>query len=131
MYMNVGISPFPRDIKMLLNLQMKDSPRRRPWHGPCDREGKSIAPTGEKRNKGKTMNIQHACRIKEQESDGGHFLATWIRAHLAQITESLWFCLTFVLFVLLGPFSAIVALIGLGSLASEENRDRMVEPAKL
>ena len=77
------------------------------------------------------MNIQQACSIKARAGDDSHFLATWIRAHLAQISEFLWFCLTFILFVLLGPFSAIVALIGLGSLASEENRERMVEPAKL
>lgn len=77
------------------------------------------------------MNIQHACRIKEQRGDENSHLATWLQAHYAQITESLWFCLTFILFVLMGPFSAIVALIGLGSLASEENRARMTEPAKL
>lgn len=65
------------------------------------------------------------------ENDGGRSLSTRVRTHLAHITESFWFCLTFVLFLLMGPFSAIVVLIGLGSLASEENRARMNEPARL
>jgi hypothetical protein len=65
------------------------------------------------------------------ENDGGRSLSTWVQRHLARISESFWFCLTFVLFLLMGPFSAIVVLIGLGSLASEENRARMNEPASL
>jgi len=65
------------------------------------------------------------------ENDGGRSLSTWVRSHLAHIVESFWFCLTFVLFLLMGPFSAVVVLIGLGSLASEENRDKMIEPARL
>jgi uncharacterized membrane protein len=65
------------------------------------------------------------------ENDGGRSLSTWVRTHLAHIIESFWFCLTFVLFLLMGPFSAVVVLIGLGSLASEENRAKMIEPARL
>lgn len=55
----------------------------------------------------------------------------WLRSHAHQISESFWFCLTFCLFVLMGPFSAIVALIGLSSLASKEKREKMSEPARL
>ncbi|MDD2464875.1 MAG: hypothetical protein PHI97_12840 [Desulfobulbus sp.] len=65
------------------------------------------------------------------ENDGGRSLSSWVRIHLAHIVESFWFCLTFVLFLLMGPFSAVVVLIGLGSLASEENREKMIEPARL
>ncbi len=77
------------------------------------------------------MNILSQSQSKSSGNDGGHFLVTWVRAHLAQISESLWFCLTFLLFLLMGPFSAIAVLIGLGSLASEENRERMNEPTPL
>ena len=77
------------------------------------------------------METLQQLHVKQTECDGGHLLALWIRAHLSRIMESFWFCLAFVLFLLLGPFSAIVALIGLGSLASEENREKMVEPARL
>lgn len=64
-------------------------------------------------------------------NDGGHLPTTWLRAHLAQIIESCWFGLTFVLFLLMGPFSAIAVLIGLGTLGNAENRARMTEPARL
>lgn len=77
------------------------------------------------------MNMLTHSQANRAENDGGHFLPNWIRAHWAQITESCWFCLTFVLFLLMGPFSVIAVLIGLGSLANEENRNRMIEPAKL
>ena len=63
--------------------------------------------------------------------NGGSFLGAWVRSHLVHIAEIFWFCLSFILFLILGPFSAIVVLIGLGSLASEENRERMTEPARL
>jgi hypothetical protein len=77
------------------------------------------------------MNSLQHHQANQSENDGGHFLATWIRVHLAQIAESFWFCLTFVLFLLLGPFSAIAVLIGLGSLGNAENRERMIEPASV
>jgi hypothetical protein len=83
------------------------------------------------KEKGKTMNTLSHSQANKPGNDGGHFLALWVRAHLAQITESFWFCLSFLLFLIMGPFSAIVVLIGLGSLASEENRQRMSEPAQL
>jgi hypothetical protein len=77
------------------------------------------------------MNSLRHHPTNQSENDGGHFGAPWIRVHLAQIAESFWFCLTFVLFLLLGPFSAIAVLIGLGSLGNAENRERMIEPASL
>jgi len=38
-----------------------------------------------------------------------------------QISEWFWFCLSFILFIVLGPFSAPVALIVLARLGLEEN----------
>ena len=63
--------------------------------------------------------------------NGGSFLGAWVRSHLNHIAKTFWFGLSFLLFLLLGPFSAVIVLIGLGSLASEENRERMTEPARL
>ena len=77
------------------------------------------------------MNILHACRDKALVSDESHTLSAWLRAHTTQISESCWFALTFLLFLLLGPFSVIAVLAGLGSLASEEHREKMTEPARL
>jgi len=77
------------------------------------------------------MNILPQSKANPSRDDGGHSPVQWVRVHLTQIIESFWFCLTFLLFLLLGPFSAIAVLIGLGSLASEESRARMSEPARL
>lgn len=77
------------------------------------------------------MNTLQQSPMKEINNDGGHFLITWLKAHKGQISEWFWFSLSFLLFLALGPFSAIVALIGLKSLASEEQRQKMVEPARL
>lgn len=70
-------------------------------------------------------------QANQSGNDGGRSLVIWVRAHLTQFVETFWFCLTFVLFLALGPFSAIAVLFGLGSLAKEENRERMTEPARL
>ena len=77
------------------------------------------------------MNILHAYRDKELHTDGGRTLTAWLRAHTTQIGESCWFCLTLALFLLMGPFSVIAVLAGLGSLASEKHREKMTEPARL
>lgn len=79
------------------------------------------------------MNILAQSHSEEPISrkNDGSFLAGWVRSHLTHIAETFWFCLSFILFLILGPFSAIIVLIGLGSLASEENRERMTEPARL
>ena len=48
---------------------------------------------------------------------------------VSQLSEALWLCITFVLFIVMGPFSIIAVAYGLWSLASEENRAKMIEPA--
>lgn len=48
---------------------------------------------------------------------------------ISQLSEKLWFCFTFLLFIAMGPFSVIAVIYGLWSLASKENREKMVEPA--
>ena len=77
------------------------------------------------------MNIPWNCRTNRLGGCHNPSPVRWVHAHLPQIIESFWFCLTFFLFLLMGPFSAIVVLIGLGSLASEKNREQMTEPAHL
>lgn len=77
------------------------------------------------------MNILHSNPADQKISDGSRSPVTWVRTHLPQISEWFWFGLSFLLFILLGPFSAVVVLISLGSLASGEQRERMTEPAGL
>ena len=45
-------------------------------------------------------------------------------------SEYFWFSISFVLFLLLGPFSIIAVVIGLWNLSSGEHVKEMTEPAK-
>ena len=47
---------------------------------------------------------------------------------VSEMSESIWLCITFLLFILMGPFSAIAVVYGLWALGSKENREKMVEP---
>lgn len=77
------------------------------------------------------MNTLQHSRINGVKNDGGHFLLPRLKAFMAVFNEWFWFCLSFILFLVMGPFSAVVVLIGLVSLGSEERRSEMTEPARL
>ncbi len=47
----------------------------------------------------------------------------------ASYSEHFWFSILFVLFLLMGPFSAIAAVIGLWNLTNSEFTSQMTEPA--
>lgn len=49
---------------------------------------------------------------------------------ISRVSETLWLCITLLLFIAMGPFSVIAVVYGLWSLATGEKRDRMVEPAR-
>ena len=75
------------------------------------------------------MSIQ--TQTKVMMSDGGHSLLKRTMSLLSSLSEPFWFCVSFLLFLLMGPFSAIAVIIGLCSLASEDNRNKMIEPASV
>ena len=78
------------------------------------------------------MSILHQTITTNQTKDGGFSLIKRAAALAAKLSESFWFCLSFLLFIVMGPFSAIAVLIGLWSLAAnEECRNNMVEPASI
>ena len=52
-----------------------------------------------------------------------------VLAQLSKMSEPFWLCLSFGLFLIMGPFSIIAVLYGLWSLASDENRQKLIEPA--
>ena len=52
-----------------------------------------------------------------------------VLAQVSKMSEPFWLCLSCALFLVMGPFSIIAVLYGLWSLASEENRQKMIEPA--
>lgn len=47
----------------------------------------------------------------------------------SRLSEPFWFCLSFALFLVMGPFSVIAVVYGIWSLANDENRQKMIEPA--
>jgi hypothetical protein len=78
------------------------------------------------------MSILHQTITTDQKKDGGLSMVKRASTLAAKLSESFWFCLSFLLFIVMGPFSAIAVVIGLWSLAtSEECRDKMVEPASI
>jgi hypothetical protein len=80
--------------------------------------------------KGDTMSILH--QTIDHKKDGGFSLITRAASLAAKSSESFWFCLSFLLFIVSGPFSAIAVIIGLWSLSRDKQcRDSMVEPARI
>ena len=67
---------------------------------------------------------------KAMPNDGGHSLLQKTMRLLSRLSEPFWFCLSFLLFLLMGPFSAVAVVIGLCTLA-RENKDTMIEPASV
>jgi phosphotransferase system glucose/maltose/N-acetylglucosamine-specific IIC component len=70
-------------------------------------------------------------QTKAIRNDGGQSLLQKVVSFFAGLSEPFWFVVSFLLFLLMGPFSAIAVLIGLCSLASEEHRNKMSEPARV
>jgi hypothetical protein len=68
---------------------------------------------------------------KNQGLKGKAYLLAAFGKRFSHVSEAFWFTTSLVLFVLLGPFSAIVALIGLVSLATKDQRKHLQSPAKV
>ena len=50
---------------------------------------------------------------------------------LSRLSEYAWFGLSFLLFIIMGPFSAVAVVIALFSLAGKESQNKMVEPVSI
>ncbi len=77
------------------------------------------------------MSILKQISINQRKSDGGQSLLKSIGKYWSKLSELFWFCLSFLLFLLMGPFSVFAVIIGLCSLAGEKNRSTMTEPASI
>jgi hypothetical protein len=82
-------------------------------------------------NKGETMKTLTHMQTRRTGNDGGRFRVRACLSGIARHSEKIWFCVTFLLFLVMGPFSAIAVLGGLFSLAGEEQRAAMSEPPRL
>lgn len=69
--------------------------------------------------------------LTTSQAKGGasHSLLQRLSALAARLSEPFWLGLSFLLFLVMGPFSVIAVLYGLWSLANSENREKMTEPA--
>lgn len=56
---------------------------------------------------------------------------TRIAEKFAGLSERFWLCFSFILFVVMGPFSIVAVIIGLFSLAKDKNNEDASEPASL
>ncbi len=68
---------------------------------------------------------------KNKGLQGKASLFAGLARRFANLSEVFWFVTSLVLFIVLGPFSAIVALIALGSLATKEQTKDLQSPAKV
>lgn len=64
-------------------------------------------------------------REEGQVSVTQSFLNTFSR-----LSEVIWLCITFLLFIVLGPFSVIAVIYGLWALATDERTENLIEPAR-
>jgi len=66
------------------------------------------------------MSILQQTISEDRKKDGGLSLIKYARLLAEHVSESFWFCLAFLLFIIMGPFSAVAVLIGLWSLAADD-----------
>jgi hypothetical protein len=75
------------------------------------------------------MNTTHHILTGQAKADARLTPMKRLLAQLSKMSEPFWLCLSCILFLIMGPFSIIAVLYGLWSLASDENRQKMIEPA--
>ena len=76
------------------------------------------------------MRALHHTQTGHHESEGHVSLYKSLISRISQLSELIWLCITFLLFIVMGPFSVIAVIYGLWALATGENKERMIEPAR-
>jgi len=89
-------------------------------------EIRAVEPRTQKETKMRALDHPHA---GHHGSTAQISLFKSISNRFAQFSETIWLCITFLLFIVMGPFSVIAVVYGLWALATGENKERMVEPA--
>lgn len=69
----------------------------------------------------------HLLSKNQTNLDRKSFL-TRLHDRFAQLSETFWFCLSLLLFVVMGPFSVFAVVIGLWSLANNDKARESSEP---
>jgi hypothetical protein len=74
----------------------------------------------------RALHHTQAANHEKQENDS---LCKSLLSRISELSEIIWLCITFLLFIVMGPFSVIAVIYGLWALATGENKERMIEPA--
>ncbi len=74
------------------------------------------------------MKALHQTQSENHESEAHVTIFRILINRISQASESIWLCITFLLFLAMGPFSVIAVLYGLWTLATNQNMETIVEP---
>lgn len=99
------------------------------WHVVCEKEGEHGKENAKWAKKETTMSAVNHLTASHGRKEVNESLFRRMAAATAKMSEIFWLGLTFLLFIVMGPFSVIGVIYGLWALGSGENRERMVEPA--
>lgn len=75
------------------------------------------------------MRAIHQTQAGHNQGAGHVSLNKCLSGRIARLSEFIWLCITFLLFIVMGPFSVIAVVYGLWALATGENKEKMIEPA--
>jgi len=75
------------------------------------------------------MRALHHTQAGNHEKQENDSLCKSLLSRISELSEIIWLCITFLLFIVMGPFSVIAVMYGLWALATGENKERMIEPA--
>jgi hypothetical protein len=75
------------------------------------------------------MRALHHTQAGNHEKQENDSLCKSLLSRISELSEIIWLCITFLLFIVMGPFSVIAVIYGLWALATGENKERMIEPA--
>jgi hypothetical protein len=75
------------------------------------------------------MRALHHTQAGHHEKQENDSLCKSLLSRISELSEIIWLCITFLLFIVMGPFSVIAVIYGLWALATGENKERMIEPA--
>ena len=75
------------------------------------------------------MRALHHTQAGHQGKEADNSIVSSLLHTLSRMSEAIWLSITFLLFIVMGPFSVIAVLYGLWALATGETKERMVEPA--
>lgn len=75
------------------------------------------------------MRALHPTQEGHHGSEAHNSIIKSLINRFTQLSETIWLCITFLLFIVMGPFSVFAVMYGLWALATGENKEKMVEPA--